>query len=164
MRYKKIKGGTKSKKRKSIHKDNNTKKNETLLGASSKNDVEEKLGNKEHKPYSNTLEFSERKDRFLIVITVLAALLTLLKLTLQVLLKMFDKIYVNKTTIFGDVNGSISGEHFIIIFFMATAILIVCKFMLYCLSEARNFVNKDQVLSSKKKAMYKIYTQQDFYV
>ena len=88
--------------------------------------------------YKTQLDFAQRKDRFLIVTTIVGVLILVLRFLKQVCVDAFDKFYLHNINVFGIENLFISGEQIILILYFSSFIYIIGVFLIYCVFELCN--------------------------
>jgi len=127
-----------NKKRKSRIVEKNNKKSE-LINEKEKSEVTENSDDKMPK-----LNFSQRKDRFLVVTTVMGVLIIVLKFLMQMSIDLFDTIYIHNINIFGLKDVFISQEQIISVLYISACICILIVFLTYCVCELYNFQSAER--------------------
>lgn len=88
---------------------------------------------------SAQLDFSQRKDRFLVVTTVMGVLVLVLKVLTQMGTEFFNRFYLQNINIFGIENMFISYEQVISTLSTSSCIILIGTFLIYCVYELYNF-------------------------
>lgn len=99
-----------------------------------------------------SLDFSQRKDRFLVVTTVMGVLIIVLKYLMQIGLKFFSRFYLNNINVFGIENLFISCDQIISIICISSCIFLVGTFLMYCIFELCNFQSPQNNFRMEEKA------------
>ncbi len=116
--------------------------------------VKSVLNKEDNDKISNNFEkltFSERRDRVLVVTTIIAAVIVILNKALVLVQKSMNQFYVNKDTIFGYKEGFFSPIQFISVFLFTALLFILYKFFIYCYYELKNLSNKTIELKDEQK-------------
>ena len=100
----------------------------------------------------NRLDFSERKDRFLVVTTIITGVIILLSYAIKLVFMNINEFYFEKETIFGVKEFFCSPNQLISVFLLTTLLLICWKFFKYCFFELKNLSNKKMKLEDEEKA------------
>ena len=117
----------------------------------------------EQKKFSETetekntqLDFSQRKDRFVVVTAVMGVLVVVLKSLMSISIASFERLYLHSVNVFGADNLFISCEHVLTTIYISSCILIIGAFLVYCVWELCNFqsVEKRPQMEAKADTWY----------
>ena len=103
-----------------------------------------------------SLNFSERKERFLIVTTVIGVLVIVSKYFMQIAKETFETVYLHNPNIFGIDNLFFSGEQIISILYISVIIHVIGVFLIYCFFELQNLksLNPDSRMNNAADKWY----------
>ncbi len=99
-----------------------------------------------------SLNFSQRKDRFLVVTTVMGVLIIVLKYLMQIGIDFFSRFYINNINVLGIKNVFISFDQIISVICISSCILLVSAFLIYCICELCNFQSPENNFRMEKIA------------